>query len=330
MDRQRVTQQALSLLMALLVGVCAGMLIPSGARFETTKGFADGDIAAAPAFASWRTQADEQALAGEATPLPSETPAPHENLFAITVLPSLEATPETPVPEAQDGFAIEVVSEQTQSPRKKVLIYHTHTYEAYAQDAQDPYEETERWRTADSAHNVVRVGEELAALLRALGVDVVHDTTAFEPPALSSAYARSLEMLTGRLAAGERYDLYIDLHRDAYVEGQAGPNALNLGGQEVARMMLLIGKGEGQTSQGFDERPNWQENLRIAQAVTENLNAQAEGLCRNVRVKTGRYNQHVDVGCLLIEAGNNQNTLAQTLNAMPYLADALYDALLAP
>ena len=71
----------------------------------------------------------------------------------------------------------------------------------------------------DNRANVVAVGEALTASLRALGFQVVHDTTAFEPPKLSDAYTRSLSMLEARAAAGRRaVDLYIDLHRDAYVK----------------------------------------------------------------------------------------------------------------
>ena len=213
------------------------------------------------------------------------------------------------------------------NPAQARAHLHTHTNEAYEQTQDDPYEETEKWRTADSAYNVVRVGEELAALLRGLGVEVVHDVTAFEPPNLSSAYTRSLEMLEERQAAGERYDLYIDLHRDAYAESQTGPNTVNAGGVEAARLMLLIGKGEGQTSEGFDRRPDWEANLAIAREVTDDLNAQVDGLCRDVCIKTGRYNQHVAVGCVLVEAGNNRNTLEEVLAAMPYLADAILKAL---
>ena len=241
-----------------------------------------------------------------------------ENLFAQTPVP--EATP-----EAQ--FTIRLLRSETENPRKRVLIYHTHTYEAYEQTPDDPYQETEKWRTADNAHNVVRVGEELAALLRGLGVEVVHDVTAFEPPNLSSAYTRSLEMLQGRQAAGERYDLYIDLHRDAYAESQTGPNTVSVGGVEAAKLMVLIGKGEGQTSEGFDQRPDWEANLAIAQTMTDCLNAQADGLCRDVCLKSGRFNQHVAVGCVLVEAGNNRNTLEEVLAAMPYLADAVLEAL---
>ena len=241
------------------------------------------------------------------------------NLFALPT-PTADHTPE-PV------FRITVLESQTQAQAKRVLIYHTHTYEAYQQDPQDPYEETETWRTADNAYNVVRVGEELAGLLRGLGMEVVHDVTAFEPPTLSNAYARSLDMLERRREAGETYDLYIDLHRDAYIESQAGPNAVSVGDGEAARLMLLIGRGEGQTAQGFDQRPDWEANLSIAQAITDALNAQASGLCRDVAVKSGRYNQHVAVGCVLIEVGNNRNTLSQALAAMPYLADAIDQAL---
>ena len=237
-----------------------------------------------------------------------------ENLFAL-------ATP-APTP-AGAAFSIEVLSAGVETPRPRILIYHTHTYEAYEQTQENPYRETEKWRTADNAHNVVRVGEELAGLLRALGMEVVHDTTAFEPPTLSSAYMRSLEMLQRRAEAGETYDLYIDLHRDAYAASYTGPNTVSAGGKDTAKLMVLIGKGEGQTGQGFDEKPDWEANLAVAQRITDALNQQCGGICRDVCLKSGRYNQHVAKGCILIEAGNNRNTLAQVLAAMPWLADAI-------
>ena len=236
-----------------------------------------------------------------------------ENLFAQTA-------------PAADGFTIEVLGTDVQTQPKRVLIYHSHTYEAYEQ-TDERYRETEKWRTADNAHNVVRVGGELAALLRSHGLEVVHDSTAFEPPTLSTAYTRSLQMLENRQAAGETYDLYIDLHRDAYAASSTGKNTVNVGGVETARLMLLVGKGEGQTGQGFDVKPDWPTNLAIAQRVTDALNDQAEGLCRDVCVKSGRFNQHIASGCVLVEAGNNHNTLEEVLSAMPWLADAIVQVL---
>ena len=75
--------------------------------------------------------------------------------------------------------------------------------------------------------------------------------------------------------------------------------------------------------QGYDEKPDWQANLAIAESITQALNQQVDGLCREVCVKSGRYNQHIAPACILIEAGNNRNTLAEVLSAMPYLADAI-------
>ena len=53
--------------------------------------------------------------------------------------------------------------------------------------------------------------------------------------------------------------------------------------------------------------------------MTDAVNAQTEGLCRKVMLKAGRFNQHVQVGCLLVEVGNNRNTLGEALASMPYL-----------
>lgn len=278
------------MMIALMMGLYLGLMIP-----QPTVPIKQAQPEAAPVFAA----VTEEAVV-------------EENLFAQPA--------ETP------GFSIEVLNVETPAP-KRVLIYHTHTYEAFAQAEGSRYQETETWRTADSAHNMIRVGEELSSLLRALGVEVVHDTTAFEPPELSTAYTRSLAMLEKRIAAGESYDLYIDLHRDAYAASYGGSNTVSIGGVDTAKLMLLIGKGEGVTGQGYDVKPDWEKNLAIAQAITDDLNSQAEGLCRDVHIKSGRFNQHVAPACVLVEAGNNRNTLAQVLAAMPYLADAIVNAL---
>lgn len=285
--------------------------------------------------------------------LGSPEPAPSsENWFALDLIPSggvefdtgagapgpaasgpeATATP-APTPTLEPGFAIELVREgdrpglTAQGPAKRVLIYHTHTYEAFEQTEQNPYQETQQWRTQDPRHNMVRVGEELASLLRGMGVEVVHDPTAFESPDFNTSYARSLDMLLQRRAMGETYDLYVDVHRDAYLASQTGPNAVSVGDNAVARLMMLVGKGEGQTTEGYEEKPQWQDNLAIAQRITDSLNSQLPGLGKDVRIKSGRFNQHIAVGCLLVEVGNNRNTLEEALAAMPYLADALVQEL---
>ena len=223
------------------------------------------------------------------------------------------------------AFSMEVISIQAPASRqKRVYIYHTHTYEAYEMDAENKYTPTETWRTADHDYNMVRVGAELAARLREAGIFVQHDTTDYEPPRLSTAYSRSLEGL--QKAAEEGYDLYIDLHRDSYSKGN-GPNVIQVDGKNAARLLILIGQGTGS---GLDEKPDWEANQKAAQRISDALNERAEGLCRGVSLKSGRYNQQAATPSMLIEVGNNKNTLPEALNAMEPLARAIcqyFDAL---
>ena len=256
---------------------------------------------------------------------PVQTPS-MENWFY------LPAPASTAVPGATVRFEIvQPTATQVTQQARRILIYHTHTWEAYEPTQEDSYEQTERWRTKDEQHNVLRVGAELAQCLTELGFEVVHEQGVFEPPVLSTAYTRSLEMLEDYTARGEVFDYYIDLHRDAYSAGAYASNTLvGTNGEELARLMMLIGKGTGETGGvGFDVKPQWEENLVLAQTLTDNLNGMVNGLCGKVKIKTGRFNQHISTRAILIEVGNNKNTLAQALNAMPYLAQAIKDADLA-
>lgn len=232
-------------------------------------------------------------------------------------------------------LTIEVIAPQTDAlaaaalqagEKPSVLLYHTHTWEAYEMTEDAQYLPTETWRTRDERFNMLRVGEELARCLTELGFSVVHDTTAFEPPNLSGAYTRSLAMLEARLAAGETYDYIFDIHRDAYSGLYNGANCALQDGKRIAYVMLLVGKGTGATGAGFDERPDWPKNLELAQRLTDCMNAQVEGVSREVKVKTGRFNQHVSTGALLIEVGNNRNTLEEALAACPIIAQAIAQA----
>ena len=220
-----------------------------------------------------------------------------------------------------ERIEIEVISQADAVDRApRVLIYHTHTHEAYEQTASDPYEAVEVWRTTDNAHSVVKVGKELAAHLRRYGFDVVHDTTDHEAHQLSTAYTRSLATL---MAYKERFDLYIDLHRDAYVDGDP-ITVTPSGGEEMAPVMLLIGNGNG-----CDVKPWYAQNLSFARALESRINREAPGLCKPVLVKDGRYNQNIGVFSILVEVGHNRNTLTQACNSVSPLAKAIYALMVA-
>jgi len=233
--------------------------------------------------------------------------------------------------KSRQPLTIEVISPGGDAPAAavyeealpSVLIYHTHTWEAYEMEDGARYTPTETWRTKDDEHNMVRVGEALADALRARGFTVTHDRTAFEPPNLSASYTRSLTMLKKRLDAGEHYDYILDVHRDAYSGLVDGANCVTRDGASIAYVMMLVGKGTGETGSGFDERPDWPQNLALAQAITDAMNEAAPGVAKAVKIKSGRFNQHVSPSALLVEVGNNRNTLKEALAACEVIAQGL-------
>jgi len=217
----------------------------------------------------------------------------------------------------KEAIKIEVIPDpetSTVSPAASILIYHTHSHEAYEQDEADPYEAVETWRTEDPNHSVVRIGTALAEELREKGFRVVHDMTDHELDDLSTSYVRSLETLEGYK---EEFDLYIDLHRDAYSEGMLPCLTSD---REYAQLMLLVGRGDKHPE---DQRPDYGSNLDFAQRLTSAMNEIQENICRNVTVKSGRYNQHIGTPSILIEFGHNKNTLPQALNSVPIAAQAI-------
>lgn len=207
---------------------------------------------------------------------------------------------------------------------RSILIYHTHTHESYEKQAQDDYVEISAYRTGDTQHSVVRVGAELKRLLEDMGASVYHDVTDYEQDALGTSYERSLKTLERLRDEGRTFDLWIDLHRDAYAPASGEPKCVDAGGLEAARLMVLLGTGEGKSGgEPFDQKPDFERNRVWGQRLTDELNAIAPGICRPLLVKTGRYNQHISERSMLIEVGHNRNTLGQALNAMPTLARAI-------
>ncbi|MFZ5974885.1 MAG: stage II sporulation protein P, partial [Bacillota bacterium] len=104
-------------------------------------------------------------------------------------------------PEVSDDIKIELTNlkaEDYTAPQlsgdgPQILIYHTHTCEAYTQTEKNAYVATGNWRTDDQTKSVVAVGEALAKELREkYGFNVLHDKTNHEPPKLGTAYERSL------------------------------------------------------------------------------------------------------------------------------------------
>ena len=179
----------------------------------------------------------------------------------------------------------------------KILIVHTHASEAYTPEPGFTYEPSDTLRTQDETRSVIRLGSEIARILEDAGIETLHDTTQYP----------SIQMV-------------LDVHRDA-VEDRAGfPAALtaNIDGEEYARLMLVVGTDEGGLT-----HPRWQENLANALKLQALVNRSAPGLCRDIDLRTERFNQHETDGSLLCEFGASGNTLSQALRTARVFADVL-------
>lgn len=248
-------------------------------------------------------------------------PTPSETAGEKTPSPTLEPTIEpTPMPVSA-AFAISRSTKlNLRGGEPKILIYHTHTTEAYTQTENYSYKETSDWRTDDQSRNVVAVGEALKLALESnYGFSVIHDTTDHEPPKLSTSYERSLITIQNYLEQYPSIVLIIDLHRDAYnVTDEPTTDYATVYSDETARLMFVVGKGTN-----YEDKPDFDANYALAQSITERLEQLNPKLVRPIRVKDGRYNQHLCKYSLLVEVGHNANTLEQALASVPYLAEAI-------
>ena len=201
-----------------------------------------------------------------------------------------------------------------------VLIVHTHTSEAYTQEAGWEYPENEMARTQDTDFSVVRVGRELAETLEARGISVLHDESFNDYPTYSGAYDRTLEKIQQWVQRYPSIQMVIDVHRDAAANADGTPvrHAVTLDGQETAQVMLVVG-----TDQGGLSHPNWRDNLSWALKLQAVLERQYPGLCRNLDLRTERFNQHMTPGSLLIEVGSSGNTLREALAAARDVGEGL-------
>lgn len=201
----------------------------------------------------------------------------------------------------------------------EIIIYHTHTCEAYKMRGSDEYEETAVARTNNQKYNVVTVGNQLAKHLYVkYSISSSHDITNHEPPKLATAYARSLETISKYVKPHDRNTILIDIHRDSYSKNSWDPSYIIIDGKKTARIMFLVGMGKG-----FEDTPEWKRNLDYAEELTKRLNKIHPDFARAVKIKDGRYNQHMSIYSLLIEVGHHENTLQEALNATEYLAQVI-------
>lgn len=205
----------------------------------------------------------------------------------------------------------------------QVLIIHTHGTEAYSMPVGEEYAPSDNHRTLESEKNMLRIGDEIAEVLTAKGISVVHDRNLYDYPNYSGAYNRSLASIENYLAQYPTISFVLDVHRDAVEDADGNEHKLLCAEEpNAAQLEFVIGSDGGGLS-----HDKWRENVKLACAVQENLLAQYPTLMRPIVVRNSRYNQHMTTGSLLLEVGTAGNSLEEAIVAARIFAEGFAETI---
>ncbi|MBQ7106982.1 MAG: stage II sporulation protein P [Clostridia bacterium] len=209
--------------------------------------------------------------------------------------------------------------------KPQVLIMHTHTTESFMLEERDYYTEDDASRTRDSKKNMIAIGDIIEQKLKAAGIGVIHDTTIHDYPAYSGSYTRSAATITDDLKAYPSIKIVIDIHRDSITANNKEKikPVVKIDGKNAAQVMLVMGSQTG----GITNYPNWKENLSLALKYQQTLEVMYPGLARAITLNSGKYNQNLTKGSILLEVGTEANTLDEAKRGAAYAGEALVSLL---
>ncbi|WP_051539812.1 stage II sporulation protein P [Clostridium ihumii] len=190
---------------------------------------------------------------------------------------------------------------------KKILIYHTHTCEAYS-----PGEN----RKQDLSLTIAGVGEELTKSLKEKGFTVIHDMTLHDNVDYPNAYKHSRETLKRYLNEFKDFDLIIDLHRDGGVPKARVTSKINE--ESIAKIMFAT----------TSENPRYKKQLEKINKIAGISKKIYPELFRDIvahdnGIGCDFYSHDLSDNAVLIEVGSEENTLDEAKNSMKYLAEAI-------
>lgn len=205
------------------------------------------------------------------------------------------------------------MSVEKSGEKPQILIYHTHSQEAFVDSV-----------AGDTSTTIVGAGERLAQILRdQYGFEVLHHTGEYDVEARDYAYSNSLPALEQLLAQNPSIEVIIDLHRDAVPEGKK--LAVDLQGRPTAQFMFFNGLSRTRQNGDIDylENPYVNDNLAFSFQAQVAANEYYPGVARRIYLKAYRYNMHLRAKSMLVELGAQTNTVEEIMNACDPLAHVL-------
>lgn len=202
----------------------------------------------------------------------------------------------------------------------KVLIYHTHSQEAFVDSDGDP------------STSIVGVGRKLTDLLNnKYGIETIHHEGVYDlingKLDRSEAYELAAPEISNILKENPSIEVVIDLHRDGV--GENTHLVTDIGGKQTAQIMFFNGMSRTRANGDLSgmPNPNIQDNLAFSLQMKLKAEELYPGFTRHIYLKGYRYNMNLMPKMLLIEAGAQTNTVEEMMNAMEPLAETLSQVL---
>lgn len=202
----------------------------------------------------------------------------------------------------------------------KVLIFHTHSQETFADSKQ-----------GDTSTSIVGIGAYLAQKLNEKGIETMHHDGVYD--LIDGTLDRSKAYELSEIGVREILNQYpsievvIDLHRDGVSEDLHLVTEVD--GKQTAKIMFFNGlsrtKANGDIA--YLQNPYIQDNLSFSLQMQLASESMYPGLARKIYLKGYRYSLHMMPKSLLIEAGAQTNTVQEMKNAMDLLANILENVL---
>ncbi len=207
------------------------------------------------------------------------------------------------------------ISKDSEGP--KILIYHTHSQEAFKDS-----------KKGDRSTTIMGMGEYLAELLNeTYEIKTIHHEGIYDlidgKLDRSKAYQFAETEITKVLEKNPTIEVVIDLHRDGV--GNDTHLVTEIDGKKTAQIMFFNGlsrtKANGDIA--YLKNPYIEENLAFSFQMQLKALELYPGLTRHIYLKSYRYNMHLKPKTLLVEAGAQTNTVSEMRNAMKALAKIL-------
>lgn len=200
--------------------------------------------------------------------------------------------------------------------KKQILIYHTHGASESFSDSKSGVLE----------QSIVGVGTELTKELEKRGYGVYHDKTQYDlingKLERSLAYNKALEGIGKILEENPDIEVVIDLHRDSVGKGKHTYTTIQ--GKKTAIVMFFNGLSRTKSGEiAYLYNKNLQANLAFSLQLKCMAMECYDGFTKPIYLKGYRYNLHVKERSLLIELGNENNTVEEAKNAAAPLSDVL-------